>query len=61
MVTKKEIYPWWNILSKEEKMEIYFKYFTTGTNDDCEEWWWELNVEEKIKVFNDWYKGGEKK
>jgi len=49
MVTKKEIYPWWNIL------------FTTGTNDDCEEWWWELNVEEKIKVFNDWYKGGEKK
>ena len=55
MVTKKEIYPWWNILSEEEKMEIYFKYFTTGTYNDCEEWWWELNVEEKIKVFNDWY------
>ena len=52
---KKEIYPWCNILSEEEKMEIYFKYFTTGTYNDCEEWWWELNVEEKIKVFNDWY------
>ena len=55
MVTKKEICPWWNILSEEERMEIYFKYFSSGTYDDCKEWWWNLDVEEKIKVFNDWF------
>ena len=33
-------------------MEIYFRYFTSGTYDDCEEWWYDLDIAEKIKVFN---------
>ena len=54
MITKKEIYPWWNILTKNEKMEIYFKKYSTGTYDDCIEWWDNLDITEKIKVFNNW-------
>ncbi|MBA7661833.1 hypothetical protein ES703_69853 [subsurface metagenome] len=52
MITKREIYPWWNSLTKNEKMEIYFKYFTSGTHEDCIEWWYGLDIAEKIKVFN---------
>lgn len=55
MLTKKEIYPWWNTLSNKEKMKIYFKHFTTGTIDDCDEWWGALNFKEKSKIFNDYY------
>jgi len=54
MISKREICPWWNSLTQEEKMEIYFKYYTTGTYDDCIEWWYDLDVTEKIKVFNNW-------
>ncbi len=54
MITKKEIYPWWNILTKNEKMEIYFKKYSTGNYDDWIEWWDNLDITEKIKVFNNW-------
>jgi len=57
MISKKEVYPWWNTLPKEEKMMIYFKYFSSGTYDDCIEWWDGLNVEEKIGVFDGWCVG----
>lgn len=51
-ISKKEICPWWNTLTEEEKMGIYFKYFTSGTLDDCNDWWWNMDLEDKIKVFN---------
>jgi len=52
MISIKEIYPWWNSLTKDEKMEIYFKKFSSGTYDDCTEWWYNLDIAGKIKVFN---------
>ena len=36
-------------------MMIFFKYFSSGTYDDCIEWWDNLGIEEKIDVFNGWY------
>ena len=54
IITKREIYPWWNILTKDEKMEIYFKYYSSGTYDDCIEWWERIDIICKIFVFDSW-------
>ena len=54
MISKKEIYPWWNSLTQEDRMEIYFKYYTTGTYDDCIEWWDGLNIAVKIRIYEDY-------
>ncbi len=53
MISKKEIYPWWNSLTKNEKMEIYFKKYSSGTYDDCVEWWDGLDIAEKIKIYEE--------
>ena len=42
---------WWRMITAEERMNIYFKHFTSGTHDDCIEWHWNLNKEEKIKIY----------
>jgi len=57
MISKKEVYPWWNSLTKDEKMEIYFKKYSSGTYDDCIEWWDNLDITEKINVFKNWNLG----
>jgi len=54
-MNQKEIYPWWNCISDEGKMEMYFKYYSTGTIEDCNEWFDGLSLEGKIQV----YKGRE--
>jgi len=57
VISKVEINPWWNSLNKKEKMNIYFKYFSTGVYNDCIDWWWNMDSEDKIKVFNNFCKG----
>lgn len=42
---------WWRMITAEERMNIYFKYFTSGIHDDCMEWWWGLIKEERIKIY----------
>ena len=57
-ITQKEIYPWWNISTKDEKMEVYFKYYSSGTYDDCIEWWDRIDIILKIFVHNTWCEKG---
>lgn len=50
-MSQKEIYPWWNCISDEGKMEVYFKYYSSGTIEDCNEWFDSLSLEGKIQVY----------